>query len=132
MENDNIKNSEIVNQLRRLVDNHGGQHAAARALGDEKRFQSSISNSLAGKRMPSEALRKALYAYEGRHCAIEFLIKVTFVRTTPKFHLFKAESADSEHGDGFIASVYVPISKIDFVPPENTVAVLKLLLPRGE
>ena len=52
-----------MEQLRRLVDEQGSQRAAARALGNVN-LQSSIVNALAGIRLPSEALRRALDEYE--------------------------------------------------------------------
>ena len=137
MAENNIENSPMVLRLKRLVKEYGSQRAAAEALG-EKGFQSSISNALAGKRMPSEAVRKALDEYYSQRGMeqpevaeaspdsqelFNFLIEVPIERTTPKYYLFKATS-----DEGYIVSVYAPKAKVGSNPPEVIKAVVKLLL----
>ena len=65
MSDESIKNSEVVRRLQRVVDEHGSQHRAAKALGSDG-FQSNISNAVNGVRMPSASVRKALDAYESQ------------------------------------------------------------------
>ena len=121
MSEENIKNSEIVRRLQRVVDEHGTQRAAAKALGN-KGFQSAISNALKGIRLPSEGLRKALDAYDAQRI-LTFSIGLPIEKTTPKFCLFKATS-----DEGYIVSVYAPKAKVGSNPPEAIEAVVKLLL----
>ena len=133
MAENNIENSPMVLRLKRLVKEYGSQRAAAEALG-EKGFQSSISNALAGKRMPSEAVRKALDEYysqrgieqpesaeapSGAQGILNFSLGLPIEKTTPKYHLLK-ETSD----EGFIVTVYAPKARVGSSPPKDvTVAV---------
>ena len=101
MSEHNIQNSPIVQQLARLVDELGSQRAVAKALGSEG-FQSSISSAINGKRMPSEAVRKALDSYccergidrpeaaEAPPDTVVFSVILQFARDTPNTYRYNA------------------------------------------
>ena len=124
---ENIKNSEIVKRLKRFVDEHSSQRAAAKALGN-KNFQSSISNALAGKRMPSEELRKALDYYETQRRmeqqgfsgappdlqnTVVFSVTMRLVRDTRNTFYYEAI-----HDDAALKSAYIQKSAIRSDPPD--------------
>lgn len=126
MKSDNIKNSEIVLRLRHLVAEHGSQRAAAKALGSES-LQSSISNALAGVRMPSAALREAMDAYRSARGEwpdivedspasqgdMALSVKMTFSRVTKNTYRYDAEDAAAP-----MANVYVLKARLGSDPPK--------------
>ena len=141
MSGENIRNSNFVLWLQRFVDEHGSQRAAAKALGN-KNFQSSISNALAGVRMPSEELRKALDEYETRHRmeqlepaeappdsqdTVLFSVTMRLARDTKNTFYY-----DAIHDDAAMKSSYIQKSEIGSDPPEVIEVTVKSLVTCGE
>ena len=136
MSDENIKNSPIVRLLQRVVDDHGTQRAAAKALGNEY-YQSNISNALRGVRMPSELVRKALDEYETRHRmeqlgpaetppdsqdTVLFSVTMRLARETKNTHLYIAIDDDAA-----MKSAYIQKSEIGSDPPEVIEVFVKAL-----
>ena len=137
MSEKNIQNSLIVIRLQRVVDEHGSQRAAAKALGNEG-FQSAISNALKGIRLPSEALRKALVAYDSQlrierpeaaeappdsQDTVDFSVTMRLARDTKNTFYY-----DAINDDAVIKSAYIQKSEIGADPPELIEVVVKLLV----
>ena len=127
MSGDNIRNSSVVRRLQRFVDEYDSQRAAAKALGN-KNYQSSISKALAGERMPSKAVRKALDEYETRHRmeqpepadappdsqdTVLFSVIMRLARDTKNTHLYNAINDNV-----VMKSAYIQKSEIGADPPE--------------
>ena len=136
MSEHNIQNSPIVQQLERLVDELGSQRAVAKALG-KKGFQSSISKALAGERMPSTGVRKALDEYETRHRmeqlgpaetppdsqdTVLFSVLMRLVRDTKNTHLYNAI-----HESAAMKSAYLQKSEVGPDAPEFIEVSVKVL-----
>ena len=119
-----IKNSPIVRQLQRFVDEHDSQRSAAKALGN-KNFQSSISKALAGERMPSRGVRKALDNYlsqrgidrpeaaEAPPDTVLFSVPMRLARETKNTFYY-----DAIHDAAAMKSSYIQKAEIGFEPPE--------------
>lgn len=135
MKPDNIKNSYSVVKLRALVREHGSQRAVAKALGDEN-LQSAISNSLAGVRMPSKALMKAMEVYcvetlgkEPDNCGLQSDVRVVrqlsitmhFSKDTKNSLLYRTDA----EGAG-VKNIYLLKSHIGPRPPDTVEVVVKL------
>ena len=136
MSGDNIRNSSVVRRLQRFVDEYDSQRAAAKALGN-KNYQSSISKALAGERMPSKAVRKALDEYETRHRmeqpepadappdsqdTVLFSVPMRLARETKNTYFY-----DAIHDDAAMKSSYIQRSEIGSDPPEVIEVSVKAL-----
>ena len=134
MPENNITNSEIVVTLQQLVKEFGSQRAAAKALGNGN-FQSSISNSLSGVRMPSKGLRVALDDHYAREAvdqdtttrrsqllpeSLIELVEMRLTKSTPGTYRYDATGEGAAVKNLYLQKVTV----IDEVPQVIEVAVL--------
>ena len=137
MSGENIRNSDIVRRLQRVVDEYDTQRLAAEALGNIN-YQSSISNAINGVRLPSEAVRKALEAYDSQRGierpesaeappdsqdTVEFSVTMRLARDTKNTFYYVAINDDA-----VIKSAYIQKSEIGADPPELIEVVVKLLV----
>lgn len=137
MDRDNISNSDMVEVLRRFVDGYSSQREAARALGN-KGLQSSISNALAGVRMPSKGLLRAmetkglicrgeqLVIVDGApesQCFTEMSVMMTFTRETKNTFRY-----DAETDFAVMANCYLLKSQWAVDPPQIIEVIVKAVV----
>lgn len=137
MKSENIQSSPIVVRLRRFVDEHPSQRAAAKALGNES-YQSAISNSLAGVRLPSKALMRAMIKHglhwgEGEAAIVDvspttqeeirLSVAMKLLRDTKNTYRY-----DAICDDAAIKSVYLQKAGLISDPPEAIEVIVKSMV----